>query len=91
MHAAQTLIVAMLVPLCTLYAAWKLMPAAARRTLALILLRVPHWPRPLEATLRRAAQARSGCGCDGCDRAEPKSAAAAPAVQTIVIHRRGGR
>ena len=28
MPAAQTLIVAMLVPLCTLYAAWKLMPAA---------------------------------------------------------------
>ena len=93
MHAAQTLIVAILVPLCTLYAVWKLMPMAARRALALVLLRLPHWPHRLEATLHRAAQVRSGCGCDGCDHAAPKpsAAAATAAPQPIVFHRRGSR
>jgi hypothetical protein len=71
----QPLIVALLVPVCILYAAWKLMPAAARRPIALALLRVPHLPRWLDAVLSRAVKTSSGCGCDGCDNAEKKPAA----------------
>jgi hypothetical protein len=101
MHfALQPMIVALLVPVCALYAAWKLMPAAARRPIALALLRVPHLPRSLDATLRRAAKASSGCGCDGCDQAEKKPAAAAGApgpsgtagiAQPITFHPRARR
>ena len=91
-HAIQTWIVAMLVPSCMAFAAWRLMPAAARRSLAAALLRVPHLPRPLDVALRGAAQARTGCGCDGCDHAEKKRpdapAAKAPAPQPVTFHPR---
>ena len=90
MHAVQNLIVyALLVPGCAGFAAWKLMPARSRRVLAASMLRLPHWPRPIESTLRRAAQAGSGCGCDGCDHAPGKGAAGA--VQAIKLHRRTQR
>jgi hypothetical protein len=86
----QPMIVALLVPLCTLYAAWKLMPAAVRRPIAAALLRLPHLPHSLDAALRRAAKASSGCGCDGCDQAEKKPAAAAAGApsraQPITFH-----
>ena len=88
MHSLQTLIVALLVPGCALYAAWKLMPAGARRSLAMSLLRLPHLPTPLAARLQRQAQAASGCGCDGCDHADKRPAAPRSAVQTIVFQRR---
>ena len=88
MHGAQTWIVALLVPLCALYAAWKLMPSVARRTLATMLLRLPHLPRPIEATMRRAAAAASGCGCDGCDHAQKKPAPSAAVTQPITFHPR---
>ena len=88
MHSLQILVVALLVPGCTFYAAWKLMPANARRSLATVMLRVPHLPGRLEAGLRKNAQAAAGCGCDGCDRAERKPAAKAAASQPITFHPR---
>ncbi len=68
----QALIVALLVIGCSAYAAWTLMPAAARRTLATALLKLPL-PAFFAARMRRAAAATSGCGCDGCDHAPAKA------------------
>ena len=87
---AQTLIVALLVVVCSLRAAWILAPAAARRSISRALL---AWPLPdaLAAPLRKHARAASnGCACDGCDKGgaavvEPK---AAPTVAPITFHRR---
>ena len=89
----QSLIVVLLVAACSSYALWTLMPSAARRSLALTLLRLPHLPRRVEARLQKAAQAASGCGCDGCDRSEKRSEKkpAAPAQHTITVHPRAGR
>jgi hypothetical protein len=86
----QTLIVALLVIGSTGYAAWRLMPAAARRALAVQLLRLPL-PAPLAAPLRKAATASSGCGCDGCDHAPAKAAASAKAPQVVTFHPRPKR
>jgi hypothetical protein len=77
----QTLIVAMLVIGSAAYAVWTLMPAAARRSLAGALLKLPL-PDRWTATLRRASQAASGCGCDGCDHAPKAPADAAVVGQT---------
>ena len=62
----QTLVVALLVVGCAVYATWTLLPRAAAR----------HRRAAAEAAaarrrrrfLRRHAAAASGCGCDGCDR-----------------------
>lgn len=95
--ALQSLVVALLVLACSVYAAWTLMPAAARRAIALQLLKLPL-PGVFEAPLQRAASKASGCGCDGCDRASVpprarRSAAQAPValpgdVKPIVFQRR---
>ena len=87
----QSLIVVLLVGACGFYALWTLMPASARRSIAINLLRVPHLPHRVEARLRKSSQAASGCGCDGCDRSEKKPAAKAPAQQTITFHPRTPR
>ena len=87
----QTWIVALLVPLCALYAAWKLMPSVARRSLARAMLRMPHLPRPLDAALHRAAKAATGCGCDGCDHGGTRPAASVAPAQTITFHSRPRR
>ena len=87
----QSLIVALLILGCTFYAVWTLMPGSARRALAVSMLRLPHLPHPLEATLNKSAQAGSGCGCDGCDHSDKKRAAAAPGPQPITFHRRTRR
>jgi hypothetical protein len=63
----QTLVVALLVLGCAVYAAWTLLPAASRRGLASALLKLPL-PQPVAGFMRRHASAASGCGCDGCDR-----------------------
>lgn len=60
---AQTVIVVVIVALCTLGAGWSLMPDAVRRACARAALRLP-WPAPLGARWQRAAIAKSGCG--GC-------------------------
>ena len=87
----QLLIVVLLVTACSAYALWTLMPSGARRSLALTLLRLPHLPRRIEARLQKAAQAASGCGCDGCDRSENKPTVNAPAQHTIKFHPRARR
>ena len=78
----QSLLVALLVIGCSTYAAWTLMPAAARRALASALLRLPL-PRAFAARIRRAATRSSGCGCDGCDNAPAKFAPKAQQVVTF--------
>lgn len=80
----QNLLVALIVAGCTGYAVWVLMPSALRRVAAQQALRL-HWPRPIAARLQKAAQASTGCGCDGCDAGKPKPAA--NASQPIRIHR----
>ena len=86
---AQTLIVALLVVLCSLRAAWILAPATARRAVARALLAGPL-PAALAAPLRKHAQAASdGCACDGCDKGSASAAPkTAPAVAPITFHRR---
>jgi hypothetical protein len=87
----QALIVFLLVAACSFYALWTLMPASARRHLAICVLRIPHLPQRFEARLQKSAQATSGCGCDGCDRSDKKPAANAAAQQTITFHPRTRR
>ena len=95
----QTLIVALVVIACTAYAVWTLMPGAARRSLAGSMLKLAllnerrnkrqNGPQNggesrLTVKLRKAAQATSGCACDGCDRA-PKTAPTSVATEPRVI------
>ena len=84
----QALTVALLVLGCSVYAAWTLMPAAARRALASSLLKLPL-PNPLALRMRKAATVASGCGCDGCDHAPAKTAPKAP--QVVSFHPRPRR
>jgi len=90
----QTLIVAVLVLGCSTYAAWTLMPAAARRAIATSLLKLPL-PNGFAQKMRKAATVSSGCGCDGCDSAPVKSAAARsqlqPQPQVVTFHPRPPR
>jgi len=81
----QGVAVAVIVPLCALYALWRLLGAGVRRWVAVQLARV-RWPQPIRQRLLRAAQPGDSCGCDGCDHAAPR-AGRAPA-QTVQIHRR---
>ena len=83
----QTLIVVLLVSGCSTYAVWSLMPAALRRGAAVMLLRLPM-PKLLATRLRKHAEAASGCGCSGCDRAEKKPSVAGGTAQPITFHRR---
>jgi hypothetical protein len=85
----QALIVVILVLGCSTYAAWTLMPAAARRAIATSLLKLPL-PNGLAQKMRRAATVTSGCGCDGCDSAPAKSAAKAQ-PQVVTFHARPPR
>ena len=85
----QELVVAVLVVACVAYAAWTLMPAPARRGVALSLLKLAL-PAAIATRLRKHAVATSGCGCDGCDR----SSTAKPnpsTVQPLTFHRPGPR
>jgi hypothetical protein len=81
----QELVVAVLVVACSAYAAWTLMPASARRGIAVTLLKLPL-PAAFGLRLRKHAVASSGCGCDGCDRS-PAAKAHAGAVQPLTFHR----
>jgi len=82
----QALIVIMLVPMCSGYAVWTLMPSSGRRAVAGWLLRF-KLPRRLAAPLAKAAAApAASCGCSGCDRAAP--AAPAGSAQALRFHPR---
>jgi hypothetical protein len=83
----QTLIVTLLVTGCFVYAAWTLMPTAARRAIALSLLKLPL-PGAFAQKMRRAATVSSGCGCDGCDHAPAKAAAPKQPQQVVTFHPR---
>ena len=85
----QILIVALLVLGCTVYAAWKLMPAVARRAIAASLLKLPL-PATFAAQMRKASTVASGCGCDGCDSA-PIKRSAQMAQQVVTFHARPPR
>jgi uncharacterized membrane protein YfcA len=82
----QNLIVAVLVLASALYAVWSLLPAGAKRALA---LRAQSWPLPAWALrrLQAVAGATGGCGgCGGCAGASPSKPASAP--QTVTFYRR---
>jgi ferrous iron transport protein B len=64
---AQHLVVFALVLACSVYALWTLMPSAARRFVARRLMRLPLGSS-LKTELQKAASARSGCDCSGCDK-----------------------
>jgi hypothetical protein len=81
----QWLLVAALVAACFVYAAWTLLPAAARQGIARFSLRLPL-PSALASFMRKHSVAESGCGCDGCDRSPVR--AAPSAAQTISFHPR---
>ena len=81
----QELVVAVLVVACSAYAGWTLMPASARRGIAVSLLKLPL-PAAIVLRLRKHAVASSGCGCDGCDRSLAAKARAG-AVQPLTFHR----
>ncbi|HET7796124.1 MAG TPA: DUF6587 family protein [Rhizobacter sp.] len=83
----QHLLVALIVAGCAGYAVWVLMPSALRRTTARLALRAP-WPQAVVARLNKAAQASTGCGCDGCDAKPAAPARAGATTHTIQIHRR---
>ena len=90
----QTIVVAVVVVACTTYAVWTLMPASARRVLAVALLKL-SLPAPLARVMARHAVESSGCACDGCDKsavaAGKKTAATGPVpggVAPIVFHPR---
>lgn len=84
----QTLVVALVVPLCFAYALWTLAPKALRSRMAARLLTLPH-PHWLNQPLVSAASKKGGCGCDGCDRAvTPQAAAADTGFKPLVFQPR---
>jgi hypothetical protein len=82
----QALVVALLVTGCFVYAAWALMPRAARKALAVRLLARPL-PASMAAFLRRHAADATGCACDGCDAGAP-AAKATTVEKPITFHPR---
>lgn len=84
----QWLLVAALVAAGFVYAAWTLLPAAARQGIAQFSLRLPL-PLALASFMRKHSVAKSSCGCDGCDRSPVPAAPSAP--QTIRFHPRPRR
>jgi len=83
----QSLIVALLVAACCVYVAWSLLPAAARRAVAVAMLRVPL-PAGAARFMRKhaVASAAGGCACEGCEHAG--AAVKAPAEQPVIFQRR---
>jgi len=87
MQALQSLLVAVLVAGCLVYAGWSLAPRSLRRWLGQKLL---PWPLPawLKRPLLAATRMQGGCGCDGCDAplASEQSGQGAP-VKTVHVLR----
>ena len=69
----QSLIAALLVAGCLLYASWTLAPRALRRTFAAAVIRrsalVQRLPSGWQAALQKASLSSAGGGC-GCDASE---------------------
>jgi hypothetical protein len=85
---AQSIIVAFLVIGCSVYAAWRLMPKAARRALARRLLELPL-PSGVAGSLQKQLAPDNACGCDGCDKGtKAPPAPKASAAQPITFHPR---
>ena len=90
----QILLTTVIVAACALYAAWVLMPAAARRWFVRGLL-AASLPKALAEAISPYASAPTGCACDGCDRsalAKPKNATTTPGaavgIAPITFHPR---
>jgi len=82
--AAQSLLVALIVAACAMYAAWTLMPGAVRRSLAALVLRL-SLPERVARPFRKALATTGGCGgCDSCG----DSTAKPTAVKPVTFHRR---
>jgi hypothetical protein len=64
---AQSIIVALLVGGCFVYALLTMAPKAPRSRFATGLLKLPL-PMVLQRQLTAAARQQGGCCCDGCDR-----------------------
>ncbi|HMC17348.1 MAG TPA: DUF6587 family protein [Albitalea sp.] len=80
----QSFVVALIVMGCSAYAAWSLMPAAARRAIATTVLRL-SLPEFLAKPFAKALKPASGCGgCDSCGDEAAKPAA----MQTVKFHPR---
>ena len=80
----QQMIVGLIVAGCGVYAAWTLMPASARRSLAMRALKL-SLPEFARKPLQRALKPAGACGgCDGCG--DEKAAKTSP-VKVIRIHR----
>ena len=78
--------VAIIVPLCTLYAIWNLLGAAGRRRVGAWLAKLP-WPQAWQRRLAKATADAPARGCDGCDK--PETPRAEEPTQAIVhVHRR---
>ena len=84
---AQSIIVALLVVGCTVYAGWRLMPKTARRALSRTLLGLPL-PAGAAAFLQKQLAPDNACGCDGCDAGTAPKSVQPPAHQTITFHPR---
>ena len=84
----QAVAVALIVPLCALYAAWRLMGVAARRRASAWLAKAPL-PAAWRRRLLRVDAAALACGCDGCARHD--GARAKPSARVIVHRHRGSR
>lgn len=82
----QSLIVALIVAGCAVYATWTLMPATWRRGIALASSKLPL-PTATAAFMRRHSVVASGCGCDGCDVASKAKQSPSGPV-TITFHPR---
>jgi hypothetical protein len=88
----QELLVTLIVVWCCAYAAWALLPDAARRGCSSRLLSL-GLPAPVQRWLQRTASSPTGCACDGCDAKKPGRPASrqappsAPVEQPIRIHR----
>ena len=89
---SESLLVFTLVSACFVYAAWTLMPQAARRALSTGLLRLPL-PQRWSAYLQKMTQAPAGCQCSGCEHAPPVKRRSSQKVgptqaQPLVFHPR---
>jgi len=84
----QQMIVGLIVMGCGIYAAWTLMPASARRSLATRALKL-SLPEFVRKPMQRALKPAGACGgCDSCGDAKPATDAG---VKPVRIHRMNGR